>query len=46
MVDAVRIAVDGGTGTGEGVGSMQGLAQMAELLRTEVSEVLIALRRG
>jgi methyl-accepting chemotaxis protein len=46
MVDAVRIAVDGGTGTGPDVGSMQGLAQMAELLRTEVSEVLTALRRG
>jgi methyl-accepting chemotaxis protein len=46
MVDAVRIAVDGGAGTGPGAGPLQGLAQMAELLRTEVSEVLIALRRG
>lgn len=46
MVDAIKIAVDGvGADSSTSHGSMQGLAQMAELLRTEVGEFLVAMRR-
>ena len=45
MVDAITIAVDGASAGGAQLhGNLQGLAQMAELLRTEVGEFLAVMR--
>jgi methyl-accepting chemotaxis protein len=44
MVDAIRVAVDGGA-LGEGYPTTDGLSQLAESLRAEVSGFLTELRR-
>jgi methyl-accepting chemotaxis protein len=45
MVDAITIAVDGVSAGGSRVhGELQGLAQMAEMLRSEVGEFLAVMR--
>lgn len=46
LVEGIAVAVDGGTGGGDGDLAARGLSQMAELLRVEVLRFLDVMRAG